>query len=133
MKLLSIDVARSLWFGHMVDFNPRGIALSPMTLYLANLYKFKKLPSPGADPNVDGVKFEDGEFVFRENEPPVSVTLTLYSGGLASDTRFSTECSDAFLMDLFMRLSKDFKIPPYDAIIQKKIFQPTLCFDKQTI
>jgi hypothetical protein len=126
MELRSVDIARSLWFGHMVDFNPRGMALSPITLspiafYLANIYKFKKLPPPNADlGNADGVKFEDGEFVFKGDEPPVSVTLTLYQEGLTADTRFSTECSDAFLIDLFTRITKDFKIPPYEGIIHKK-------------
>lgn len=119
MKLLSVDLARSLWFGHMIDSNPKGIALSPIALYMSNLYRFKKLPPPNTDA-AQGAKFEDGEFLFKESEPLISVTLTVYPDGMIADTRSSTECSDAFLTDLFTGLSKQFKLPPYDAIVRQK-------------
>lgn len=121
MKLLSVSLARSLWFGHMDDFNPKGIALSSMISYLADLYKFKKVPPSNANPSsIEGTSFEDGEFVLNENEAPIYVALSLYSGGLTADTRLSTKASDTFLMDLFMRLSKLFNVPSHEAIIRRK-------------
>lgn len=121
MKLLSVSLARSLWFGHMGDFNPKGITLSSMVSYLAELYKFKKVPPSNADlSNMESVSFENGEFVLNENEAPIYVAFSLYQGGLTGDTRLSTKASDTFLMDLFMRLSTVFNVPPYDAIIRRK-------------
>jgi len=122
MKLLSINLARSIWLGNLLDFNPKGKSLYPVIPALINLYKFKKFPSQTdiPDPN-EGIKFEEGEFKNSEGNV-IGINFNIYTDGLVVDTRSSTQDSDTFLSEVLMRLSEDFNLPGNENIIKRKIY-----------
>lgn len=120
MKLLSIFLARSIWFCPIFDLNPKGKNLSPALPLLTNTYKFKRVPSLTEIPDfTKGVKFEEGEFKNSEGNE-IDLNFTIYNEGFVVDTRSSTKDSDAFLVELLTRLSKDFDLPHYEQVIRKK-------------
>jgi hypothetical protein len=121
MKLLTIGLARTQWWGHMADFNPKGIAFYPLIMtFLIKTYKFKifpdptKIPAPGV-----GLKFERGEFAVKEDFL-TDVALSVYNDGLTADTYSSTDHSDAFLLDVWTHFTEIFKSPDYNEVIRKK-------------
>lgn len=124
MKLLSVSLARSFWFGQMMDFNPKGIAwFSTLVPFVVDFYKFKKFPVPTAPINdKEGVIFEDGEFLHEDALPIAINSMTIYPGGIVVDTRSSTEVSDAFLDNLFTQVAKEFNVPPYEMIITRRTY-----------
>jgi hypothetical protein len=120
MKLLSVDLAQSAWYGPIKDFNPQGAALfSFLTPWLANAYKLTLVPNTKME-GTEGLKFQDGEFKFKENELPISVALSIFVGGLIVNTECSTDASDAFLIDLFTKLSNELRIPSHESVIREK-------------
>lgn len=125
MNLLSVDLAQSAWYGPIRDFNPRGVAwFSVINPWLAEIYKLKF--NPDNNKKEQGIKFQDGEFIFKEGELPISITLSIFSGALIVDTRHSTEVADAFLIDLLTKLSNDFGIKSYSEIIREKKYYSQL-------
>lgn len=127
MKLLSVDLARSVWLGPLSDLNPRGISLYPLLFsLLIKKYKFKKFPPPplpgtGIPDLVKGVKFENGDFNIGSDHP-IWITLTLYGNGVVADTGSSTDHSDLFLEEILNQFSEIFKLPIYQSIIRKKTY-----------
>lgn len=79
MKLLSIHLARSIWLGQLIDFNPKGRNLYPFLVpSLVNSYKFKKFPLPNEKlDEVKGIKFEQGEL--KKRMMKLSLFLNLLS------------------------------------------------------
>ncbi|MCK9376997.1 MAG: hypothetical protein M0P73_12680 [Syntrophobacterales bacterium] len=119
MKLLSINLARSLWFCPMQELNPRGKSLYHIIPYLIDKYKFKVFPSEKEVPDENkGIKFEDGEFLTSTNEL-ISINLTIYTDGLVADSRYSTNESDTFLTDLLINLHRDFSFPHFELVIRR--------------
>jgi hypothetical protein len=123
MKLLSINLAKSVWLGTINDFNPKGRALiSTIVPFLVDLYKFKKIPSEKELNEPDkGIIFDNGEFINKDGDL-IAIRLSLFNDGLVADTRSSTVDSDAFLDDLFTQLSAQYNLPNYHLIIKKKIY-----------
>ncbi len=123
MKLLSINLARSIWLVSTLDLNPRGIRLDRILYpFLIDTYKFRKYPSSleSVDPN-KGEIFEDGEFLI-ENDHSIAVNLTIHNYGIVVDTRSSTHNSDNFLEDVFSRFSEIFKPPTFQSIVKEKLY-----------
>lgn len=123
MKLLSINLARSIWLGPMLDFNPKGVRLDYF-LYplLINTYKFRKFPSINdAQDLVKGVSFGDGEFIIND-QLTVNLSITFYNDGIVVDTRSSTDHSDGFLDDFFRRVSEEVDIPPYSSVLKETLY-----------
>lgn len=123
MKLLSVNLARSIWLGPISDFNPRGASLDGILFpFLVNTYKFRKFPPLTEISDLSkGAKFENGEFNIG-GDCPIIVNLTFYNDGVIADTGSSTIHSDAFLEDMYNRFSELFKIPPYQSIIRKVVY-----------
>ena len=121
MKLLSVNLAKSLWVGRTQDLNPRGINLYPIiTPLLIDSYKFVKIPSAiEALDDSKGITYGGGEFINKEGIP-IFVTLTIFSGMLVADTRSSTKDSDDFLDDLLTTFSEKFNLPHYKDILTRK-------------
>lgn len=121
MKLLSVNLARSLWFCSTAELNPRGLNLYPIIIpLLLDLYKFKKYPSEKeVHDETAGVKFENGEFISTDGMPIV-INLIVFTDGLMAETRSSTQDSDAFLTEILTRLSEDYNLPHYEQIIRRK-------------
>lgn len=123
MNLLSINLARSIWLGSMMDFNPKGIRLDLIWYpLLISTYKFKKFPSLTEKEDFSqGIIFEDGEFKV-DGDSLIWVKLTIYSDGVVLDTRSSTKYSDAFLEHMFNGLSEIYKMPTFQSIMKEKLY-----------
>lgn len=122
MKLLSVNLARSLWFGRTDNYNPRGINLYPIiTPLLVDSYKFIKIPA--AQDALEGkeVAYGDGEFINKEGIPVV-VTLKILSDALVVDTRSSTKDCDDFLNEILTRLSEELKLPHYKDVVTRRSY-----------
>ena len=96
MKLLSVPLARSLWFLDIGEVNPRGknifVDLVPA---LIEAYGFKQFPKEGEDFK-EGMKFTLGTFT-NSADDEIQVGLIVYSDGIAADTYSSTKDSEEFL------------------------------------
>lgn len=123
MKLLSVNLARSLWFCHVADFNPKGLNVYPIIIpILVSSYKFKKYPSENeVIDETKGVTFENGEFT-NDEDITVNVNMTIYSDGLVVDTRSSTKDSDDFLVDILTRFHEELNMPIYDDVIKRRSY-----------
>ncbi len=123
MKLLSVYLARAIWLGHVLDFNPKGVSLyQALSPFLVDTYKFRKFPSSAESADMTkGISFQDGEFTAGE-EYPMAVNFTIYNDGLIADTISSTNYSEAFLNDLFVKFSVLFTMPDYRSIIRRKAY-----------
>jgi hypothetical protein len=120
MRLLSVNLARSIWLGSILEFNPRGKNLYAAIPLLVASYKFKTFPSQAEIPDYSkGVKFEEGEFKNSEGDL-IAINLTIFTDGIVADTRSSTQDSDAFLLQVLTQLSEQFNLPHFEQIIRKK-------------
>lgn len=123
MKLRSVNLARSLWFCHIREFNPKGLNLYPIIIpLLVKSYGFKKFPSEINDlDETKGILFEGGEFLNSEGDP-IIINLAIYTDGLVADTLSSTKDSDAFLEEILTRLHEEFDLPHYEKIIGRNAY-----------
>lgn len=103
MKLLSVALARALWFFDPNELNPGGkdffVHLFPALL---ENYKFKTYPKPGEDFS-QGMKFTNGEFV-KEDGTVLALNISIFSDGIAADTFSSTKDSEDFLKSALSQL-----------------------------
>lgn len=121
MKLQSICNARSIWWGHLNDINPRGINLFPIVApLLVSTYKFIQFPSiqDVANPT-DGLKFQTGEFA-NNGEHPARISFTIYDECLIANSSSSTDHADAFLRDVLKRLDEIFNLSNSEQVINRK-------------
>jgi hypothetical protein len=120
MKLLSVNLARSLWFFSLLEINPKGLNLYPIIIpLLVDSYKFKIHPSVNdVLDESKGVKFEHGEFITKDGNA-IMINMTVFPDGIMADTRSSTNDSDAFLTEILTRLSEDFNLPHYKQIVKR--------------
>ena len=103
MVLISINLARVLWFMRTNDLNPRGLNLTS-TFYPALLerYQFTAYPSVKellASNKENPVEFSGGQFINSKGES-VAVRVTEFDEAVVVDTRSSTEDSEAFLKEM---------------------------------
>ena len=121
MELLSVDLARAVWVGPVMDLNPKGIALDKLLVpFLLDTYKFKKIPDLKAVDPSKGFSFERGEFTLPGEDYPIAITFGMFDFGFTADSRSSTRNSEAFLIDVFSRFSQICKIPPYDSFLRRR-------------
>jgi len=126
MRLLSVNLAQSIWTCSIFELNPKGKSLYPLIPFLIGLYKFRRFPSESQLPDYSkGIKFEDGDFKNSEGNI-INITLTIHTNGFVVDTRSSTKDSDAFLAEMLTQLSKDFDLPNYEQIIRAKNYVSNL-------
>jgi len=122
MKLLSVNLARSIWLFILNDLNPRGYSISNLSNDVVNRYKFASFPKADEDFDLQkGVVFQLGAFQGSKKQP-VNVNLTVYNDGFVADTRSSTIESDEFLDDVFSWLSKEYGYTPIQEIIRSKVY-----------
>lgn len=121
MKLLNVNLARSIWLCHLKDLNPTGLNLLVMAApMLLDLYKFKTFPDhDGIVDESQGIKFDHGVFKISDDEV-ISIRCTIFNDGLVVDTGSSTQHTDAFLEDLLTNFQKNFNLPSFKNIIKKK-------------
>jgi hypothetical protein len=123
MKLLSVNLARTILLGPMSDLNPRGASTDSILFpFLVNTYKFKKVPSLTEIPDLSkGIKFELGDFDIG-GDYPIVVNLTFYNDGVIADSGSSTNDTDAFLEDMYTKFSELFKMPLGESIIKRRAY-----------
>jgi len=124
MQLISVVMARVLWFVDLRDINPRGRALRYTLLpALAARYRFAKYPYDTPEnhptPEAPGFRFQEGEFTNSEGIQ-FMVSLIIHDDGLVADTRSSTKDSEAFLVDLLQWAVKEFGLVFRPEMIQRK-------------
>ena len=105
MKLLSVGLARALWFMDTNELNPGGKDIfTHLFPSLVEDYKFKTYPKQGDDLS-EGMKFTLGEWV-REDGTVLVLNLTIFKDGIAADTWSSTRDSEEFLKTALEGLSQ---------------------------
>ncbi len=103
MKLLSVSIARALWYFDMNEINPGGkdvfVHLFPSLL---QDYKFLTHPKKGEDAT-SGMRFSNGNFA-KADGTVLPVNIVVYNDGLAADTYSSTDDSEEFLREALSKL-----------------------------
>src|SRR5436853_7534082 len=110
MELLSVDLARVVWFVNAREINTLGLNLWHALLpALAEKYKFAEYPRKmNLDPNRDlGDKFLGGSYRNAQGMD-VMINFTRFDDGMVAETRSSTRDSEAFLEELAEWIVKDF-------------------------
>jgi hypothetical protein len=98
MKLLTVGLARVIWFMDVNELNPNGRDLfKHLFPALIDRYKFKTYPSPGQDFK-EGMKFTGGEFI-KADGTVIALNVTVYTDGISADTFSSTADSEYFLRE----------------------------------
>jgi hypothetical protein len=96
MKVMSVALARVIWFLDTNELNPGGKDFfTHLFPWLLEDYKFKTCPKPGEDFS-QGMKFVNGEFV-KEDGTVLVLNVTMFSDGISADTFSSTTDSEDFL------------------------------------
>ncbi len=123
MEILSVNLARAIWLGPVLDFNPKGLNLYPILFPpLVATYGFTKFPSVTEPVDLTkGVTFEGGQFEVGE-ERPIVIRFTIYNDGFIADSASSTTYSDAFLVDVFNLFSQLYNIPDYRTVITRRVY-----------
>ena len=122
MKLLSVNLARSIWLFILNDINPHGLSIINLVSDFVNRYKFGTFPKTNEDFDLQkGIVFQFGTFQGSKKQP-INVHLTVYNDGFVADTRSSTVESDEFLDDVFSWLSKECGYTPIQEIIRSKVY-----------
>jgi len=101
MKLLTINLARAIWFFHLNDLNPRGKDVERNVLSeIGKRYSFLKTPDMK---EMIEARNKNQPFVLQHGSfKDVEITaLTIYRDAIFADTRSSTQDSEAFLVDVF--------------------------------
>jgi len=122
MRLLSINLARSIWMFPIAELNPRGRHLYQVYQSIIEKYRFTDYPKVISEVNLqEGIKIQNG-VIEKTDKEPVSVNLTIYNDGLLAETRSSTTDSDAFLEDLLVWLSGEFDLSYEPEMIRTKVY-----------
>jgi hypothetical protein len=114
MKLLSVNMARSVWIFDLGQFNPKGLNLWPVCEWLINRYKFAGYPKNLLDLDSEkALAFRVGSFRNSKGETVV-VALSIYNNGIAADASSSTDDSTEFLQEVAGLVAQEFGlvVPP---------------------
>lgn len=117
MKLLSVQLARALWFFDINELNPGGRDIFTHLLpAIIEDYKFKVFPKPGDDLS-QGMKLLHGEFVNKDGTV-LAVNCTVFNDGITVDTFSSTDDSEEILEEFLTDLPEGFVYSP-DMVTRK--------------
>jgi hypothetical protein len=118
MKLLTVQLARTVWTFDVSETNPRGKNIFwDLVPALIERFEFKKYPKEGGDFS-KGMIFTQGSFTNR-NDDEIQAALTIWSDGIAADTYSTTADSDEFLDQVVKLLPEvGYKFEP--EMIQRK-------------
>lgn len=123
MELLSVNLARVVWFVPARDVNPRGLnGWNTLFPALIERYKFVSYPkkeesfNPNREP---GEKFIGGEFLNAQGMP-IMLHFTSYDDGIVADTRSSTQDSENFLIEFSQWIVSDFGLTFRPEMIRSK-------------
>lgn len=127
MHILSVGLAREIWFIDIRLLNPSGLAFGPIHRALIDHYQFLTYPTVPAEFDLTkGVKYGGAEF--DHDGSKLAVDLAVYNNGWTADTLVSTEASDAFLNDLVRWLGENFGLQAKPEMITKVVQDSQLYF-----
>jgi hypothetical protein len=126
MKLLSVNLARALWFFHLNDLNPRGKSIQRDAFAeMGQRYAFAKFPDAKeileARQKGAALEFSLGQFKSPSGEI-VQLALTIYRDALFADTRSFTADSDAFLTEMLEWLTSEFGLVDHKTLPINKFY-----------
>lgn len=126
MKLLSVSVARAMWFMHLSDLNPRGRSIAgDVIAEITTRYMFPKAPTPieivEARKKNEPLVISGGRYKTEANEV-VEVSLSMYRDALFADTQSSTNDSESFLIDLVEWITQKFGLVDYKTVAIRKLY-----------
>lgn len=118
MKLLYVDIARTMWAFNPQLLNTGGFSTQELFKKLHERYSFAKSPKHPLDLNEKGtLAFQLGTFV-NSAKTPLNVTFTIYNNGFSAETSSSTKDATEFLNDLAAWMAKEFGfvVPPKENV-----------------
>lgn len=122
MKLLSIDMARSIWLLPTSDLNPKGKYIRHVLDEIIRRYSFvRKINNDDSTKTDDDIFLEKGRFTNKNNED-LEISLSLHNDGMVADTRSSTDDSDEFLDEILCWLHTEYELIDYKKLITNKIY-----------
>jgi hypothetical protein len=122
MKLLSVQRARSIWLINLVDLNPHGRNIFSLIGPVIAKYKFVQFPTKPEELDLSkGINFVGGSFQ-KDSQNDIAIDLTIFNDGFLSDTRSSTEDSDAFLDEFFSWIAGEFGLVQYKEILRSRVY-----------
>lgn len=123
MELLTVGIARAVWFVDLLEVNPRGLSWTPILPLIQQRYSFRE-PPESKDASIREIQLKQG--TFQASDHRIEITLTIHADGLTADSRSSTEDSDAFLHDLLCWLSQDFGFSYSPTLIKRRAYYSEL-------
>lgn len=114
MRLLYVEIARTIWIFDIRTLNPKGLNLQPVLSKINERYGFSRFPKNLLDlSEQQTLVFDQGAFTNSQGNL-MNVTFTIYNDGLSAETQSSTKDASEFLTDLCTLISKEFDlvIPP---------------------
>ncbi len=115
MKLLYVDIARSMWVFNPQLLSAQGFSLQVVFNKLNERYNFAKPPKHPLDVDLktSALTFLLGTFT-NSAKKPVNVSLSIFNNGITAETTSSTDDATEFLQDLTTWMTKDFgfQLPP---------------------
>src|SRR6266566_5812713 len=108
MKLLYVEIARSMWAFNPQLLSIQGLSLQEVFKKLNEKYNFAKSPRHPLDfDEKNPLMFQLGTFV-NSAKKPVNVTLGIFNNGITGETSSSTDDATEFLQDLTTWMTKEF-------------------------
>lgn len=126
MKLLSISIARTIWFLHLNDLNPRGRSTDRNgILEIAKKYGFPKMPNPvelvEARQKNQPITLANGTYKNPKGDG-VEMSLSIYRDALFADARSTTADGEAFLTETLEWLTKELGLVDYKTLAIRKVY-----------
>jgi hypothetical protein len=123
MKLVTVNIARSVWLFNTGDLNPRGLDLNPILAAVKQRYRFKVFPNPDEIRSAPHVQFGEGAFALSDGGHQIEISkFTIYSDGLVAETRHSTTATDKFLGDLLAYAVGDWQLAFDPRVIKRRAY-----------
>jgi hypothetical protein len=109
MKLLFVEIARSMWAFNPQLLSASGLSLQEVFKKLNERYNFAKPPQHplDVDPKTSALMFQLGTFT-NSAKRPVNVTLGIFNNGITGETSSTTDDATEFLQDLTAWMTKEF-------------------------
>lgn len=109
MKIISYEAGRVTWLFPVEEFGPlAGILAQQLVMAIRDRYHFEKIP-PSLLPeilNQNGLRFDFGMFGFEGTVVHMN-EFTVFSDGIVAAAK-TTECAEAFLIDIVTWLQETF-------------------------
>ncbi len=114
MKVISVDIARTVWLFPLTELNPTGKGMTEVFHAFADRYRFKIFPKHHLDfDKENALTFDGGEFKNAEGVV-VSVKFRLYNDGVVAECWSSTRDSDDLVNQTmeWLKTAHGLSLPP---------------------